>query len=87
MEECSTDNAFFSKLTSRLVNMIAAEMGKEGTQSVIKEKMISPLLQVIFKEIHQYIYALFILISLTLLISTLTFVLLLVMYTLPRARI
>lgn len=81
------DNVFFRKITGRLVNMIATEVEKEEIQSVIKDKMISPLLQVVFREIHQYIYALFILISLTLLFSTLTFVLLLVMFTLPRSRI
>jgi hypothetical protein len=84
MSECK-DNIVFQKLANKVINVIIQEISKEELQITIKDKMISPMLRVVFKEIHQYVYGLFILISLTLLFSLLSFVILMVMYfTFPK---
>jgi hypothetical protein len=81
MKECS-ENIVFQKFASKVINVIMEEVSKEEMQSTIKEKMISPMLRVVFKEVHQYVYGLFILISVTLLFSLLSFGVLLTIYTL-----
>lgn len=81
MTECS-DSLVFQKFASKVVNIIIEEISKEEMQSTVKEKMISPMLRVVFKEVHQYVYGLFILISLTLLFSLLSFVVILAIYSL-----
>jgi len=79
MTECR-DNIVFQKLANKVINVIIQEVSKDELQGTIKDKMVSPMLRVVFKEIHQYVYGLFILISLTLLFSLLSFVILLLMY-------
>lgn len=79
----SKDNqsAVIRKLTQKLLDVLSSEISKNDIREAIKEKMISPLLQIVYKEINQYIYGLVILISLSLLFSLLSFIIILLMYT------
>lgn len=74
-------SAVLKRLTQKLLDVLSAEINKTDIREAIKEKMISPLLQIVYKEIHQYIYGLVILISLSLLFSLLSFIIILLMYT------
>lgn len=66
----------FSKFKHRIVDTIVEEVNKEEMRTLIKEKMVSPLLQIVFQEINRYVYGLFLLISLTLLFSLASFIIL-----------
>lgn len=71
----------------RLLDMVAEEVNKEDMQALIKEKMVAPLLQIVFKEINHYVYGLFILVSLSLLFSLMSLIVLVMLLTTGRAWI
>ena len=69
-----TRNKLLRSVTLKMIDLIAEEMDNEETQMVIKDKIITPLLKVIFKETNRYLYGLVLLICLTMLFSMLTLV-------------
>ncbi len=73
----------FTKFKHRIFDTISEEVNKEEMRTLIKEKMVSPLLQIVFQEINRYVYGLFLLISLTLLFSLVSLILL-VLLTLKK---
>ena len=61
-------------LSGKLIDIVSREMNDTETQRTIREKIVSPLLNIVFKELNRYVYGLFIVVFLTLLFSLMTFV-------------
>ena len=69
-----TATAVVKKLGSKLIDMVASEIEKKDTQTTIKEKIVVPLMNIVFKELNRYVYGLFIIVVLSMVFSLLTFV-------------
>jgi hypothetical protein len=61
-------------LMGKLFETVSQEMNKKDTQTAIRDKVVSPLLNIVYKELQRYVYAVLILIFLSLLFSLSTFV-------------
>jgi hypothetical protein len=59
---------------SKLFETVSQEMNKDDTQASIRDKVVAPLLNIVYKELQRYVYAVLILIFLSLLFSLMTFV-------------
>ena len=68
-------NKLLRSVTHKFIDLVAEDMNNEDSQVIIKDKIITPLLKVIFKETNRYVYGLVLLICLTMLFSMLTLVL------------
>ena len=60
-------------LTNKIISMITTEVNKSETQVLIKEKIVVPLINIIYKELYPYIITLIITIATILIISVMTF--------------
>lgn len=67
-------------LSARIFTMLSDEINKQETQILIKQKVIIPVINMIYAELYPYIIALIITISVILLLSLLTFVSFMVYY-------
>ena len=67
-------------LTNKVLSMVASEVNKPETQVLIKRKIIIPVVNMIYKELHPYIMALIITISIILLLSLMTFLFFILYY-------
>lgn len=70
---CASDK-LLKTMSNKLIDIVSKEMNDDATQTTIREKIVSPLLNIVFKELNRYVYGLFILVFLTLLFSLMTFV-------------
>lgn len=64
-------------LTSRIMDMIAIEMNKPESQEILKRKIVTPLINLLFVELYPYILMVSIVICFILFLSILTFIALL----------
>ena len=67
-------------VTSRVLNMIAEEMNSTEVQVTIKQKLIIPLINIIYRELHPYIISLIVTIICILMLSLMTFLCFLLFY-------
>jgi len=75
-----TKGSFVKLLTSRLIGMIASEVNKPETQVLVREKIVIPVINLLYSELYPYIIALVMTISLILILSFLTFLFFVVFY-------
>jgi hypothetical protein len=73
-------NRVLKSITHKMIDLVSEEINNEESQVIIKEKIINPLLKVIFQETNKYVYGLVLLICLSMLFSMLT----LIMFLLSR---
>lgn len=71
---CKKDTVI-KQITNRFIDMVMEEMNNEETRSMVRLKLVNPLLHMIYSEISPYLYGFFIAIFLILLFTLLTFVL------------
>jgi hypothetical protein len=67
-------NKVLKTITHKMIDLISEEINNEESQVIIKERIINPLLKVIFQETNKYVYGLVLLICLTMLCSMLTLI-------------
>lgn len=61
-------------LASKLIALISDEINKQETQILIKQKVITPVINMIYAELYPYIIALIVTIITILVLSLLTFI-------------
>lgn len=61
-------------VTGRLFDMITSEINKPETQLLVKQKIILPIITLIYNELHPYIIAFVTTMSIILILSILTFI-------------
>jgi hypothetical protein len=62
-----------SNITQKLITIIVEEINKDEMQKIIKTKVISPVVQLIYRDLYPYIIMLSITIIMILLFTVLTF--------------
>ncbi len=80
--KCAASNkgSFVKLVTSKLVALIAIEIDKPETQTLVREKIIVPVINLIYSQLYPYIIALVTTISLIFILSFLTFLLFIFFY-------
>jgi len=73
MEEKSS-HKFMKLITAKLVSLITSEINKPDTQVLVREKIILPIITLIYTELYPYIIALVTTMSIILVLSILTFI-------------
>ena len=73
-------NSVVNTLTSKVFNMIANEINKDDMQLIIKQKIITPVINMIYAELHPYIICLIATVSVILILSLLTFLFFIIYY-------
>lgn len=61
-------------VTVKLFDMITFEINKPETQVLVKQKIILPIITLIYNELHPYIIAFVTTLSIILILSILTFI-------------
>ena len=61
-------------ITAKLVSLITSEINKPDTQVLVREKIILPIITLIYTELYPYIIALVTTMSIILVLSILTFI-------------
>ena len=72
--------SFIKMITGRLVTLIAAEIDKPETQTLVRKKIIIPVINLIYSQLYPYMIVLVAIVALILLLSFLTFMFFLVFY-------
>jgi len=72
--------SFIKMITGRLVSLIAIEIDKPETQTLVRKKIIIPVINLIYSQLYPYIIILVAIITLILILSFLTFMFFLVFY-------
>ena len=70
----ATSHRFMKLITSKLINLVTSEINKPDTQVLVREKIILPIITLIYTELYPYIIALVTTISIILVLSILTFI-------------
>ena len=65
---------FMKLLTGKLISLVTSEIKKPDTQVLVREKIILPIITLIYSELYPYIIALVTTISIILILSILTFI-------------
>lgn len=73
-------NSVVKQLTNKIVNMITIEINKKETQVLVKEKIIIPIINMIYREIYPYVLGLVTVISIILFLTLSTFVCFIMFY-------
>jgi hypothetical protein len=73
-------NSIVNSLTSKVFGMIASEINKDEMQLIIKQKIITPVINMIYLELHPYIICLVATVSVILILSLLTFLFFIIYY-------
>lgn len=68
------DTKVINATISKIINIISDEIDNKETQILIKQKLIYPIITMIYKELYPYIIALVVTILFILLITILTFI-------------
>jgi hypothetical protein len=76
----NSKESFIKTITSKLVSLIAVEVEKPETQALVREKIIVPVIHMIYSQLYPYIIALVTTISLIFILTFLTFTLFIVFY-------
>lgn len=80
-EEVDNDNInIVNMLTSKVIKLMASEINKDEMQLLIKGKIITPVINMIYAELHPYIVCLVVTVSVILLLSLMTFLFFIVYY-------
>lgn len=79
-KETTTCNKAIKLMTSKVVNMIVNEMNKSDMQDIIRQKIINPVINMMYTQLYPYIIALIATICIILLMSVMTFVFFLLFY-------
>lgn len=74
MDDKQTNNTAIKLIASKVINMVVSEMNKSDIQEVIRRKIITPVINMIYAELYPYIIALIISICVILLLSFMTFI-------------
>lgn len=69
-----SSHRFMKLLTSKLINLVTSEINKPDTQVLVREKIILPIITLIYSELYPYIIALVTTVSIILVLSILTFI-------------
>lgn len=73
-------NKAIKLMTSKVVNMVVTEMNKSDMQAVIRQKIIIPVINMIYAELYPYIIALIVTICVILVLSLMTFTFFILFY-------
>jgi hypothetical protein len=73
-------SAFIKLITNKLVALVASEVEKAETQALVREKIIVPVINLIYSQLYPYIIALVATITLMFILTFLTFFFLLLFY-------
>ncbi len=73
-------SAFIKLITTKLITLIATEINKKETQVLVREKIIVPVIHLIYSQLYPYIVVLAVTITLIFLLSFLTFMFFLFFY-------
>ena len=68
------------QITNKVLTLIADEINKSETQLLVKNKIIHPVINLIYAELYPYIIALIITILVILVLSILTFMCFVIFY-------
>jgi len=69
-----SSHKFMKLITSKLISLITSEINKPDTQVLVREKIILPIITLIYSELYPYIIALVTTVSIILVLSILTFI-------------
>ena len=72
--------SFVKLITTKLVALIATEVEKPETQALVREKIIVPVINMIYSQLYPYIIALVATITLIFILTFLTFMLFIIFY-------
>lgn len=78
--EVKEEQNIVNMLTSKVLTMIANEINKDEMQLLIKGKIITPVINMIYAELHPYIICLVATVSIILVLSLMTFLFFVVYY-------
>lgn len=67
-------------LTNKMVQLIADEINKKETQMLVRQKILIPVINLIYSEIYPYIFGLITVISIILFVTLTTLVCFIVFY-------
>ena len=79
-DDIPAKGSFIKMITARLVSLIAIEIDKPETQTLVRKKIIIPVINLIYSQLYPYIIILVAIITLILILSFLTFMFFLVFY-------
>lgn len=74
------DNNIVTMITNKVVNLIITEINNPSMRTMIRQKVITPVINMMYGELYPYIIALIITICCILLFSLLTFLCFLLFY-------
>ena len=69
-----SSHKFMKLLTNKLIQLVTSEINKPDTQVLVREKIILPIITLIYSELYPYIIALVTTVSIILVLSILTFI-------------
>jgi len=75
-----SDVSIIKQITNKVLTLIADEINKSETQLLVKNKIIHPVINLIYAELYPYIIALIITILVILVLSILTFMCFVIFY-------
>ena len=74
METEKSSHRFMKLITGKLVSLVTSEINKPDTQVLVREKIILPIITLIYTELYPYIIAFVTTMSVILILSILTFI-------------
>lgn len=69
-----TNNTVVKHLTGKVIQLIAVEINKKETQLLVRQKVIIPVINLIYSEIYPYVFGLITVISIILFVSLSTLI-------------
>lgn len=69
-----TPPLFFKVLTKKIIEIISEEISKTESQILIKRKIVTPVINMIYNELYPYIIAMIVSIVTILVLTLLTFI-------------
>jgi hypothetical protein len=67
-------NTVVKHLTGKVIQLIAVEINKKETQLLVRQKVIIPVINLIYSEIYPYVFGLITVISMILFVSLSTLI-------------
>lgn len=80
MSQTTSQNHVVKLFANKVISLVSDELRKTEMQQAIKDSIINPITQMIYKDLYPYIIALSITIMMILMLSLLTFTLFLFYY-------
>lgn len=74
VQEEGQPNNMVKTIASKFMSLLSDEINKQETQVLIKQKVITPVINMIYAELYPYIIALIVTIIVILVLSLLTFI-------------